>query len=65
MNVNHKCPKCNTKTIYGQHSHFPFCSAKCKDSDFIDWNNNKNTLSTPITDADEALDYLDQQNQQN
>jgi endogenous inhibitor of DNA gyrase (YacG/DUF329 family) len=62
MNISQKCPSCKVKTNYGQHSHYPFCSAKCRDSDFLEWNNESKILSTPITDADEALEAFDSNN---
>lgn len=59
MMIEKKCPSCDVKTIYGQHAHFPFCSARCRDRDFIQWHDEKTVLSTPITDADEAMEQLD------
>jgi len=62
MTHTQKCPSCNNKSVYGQHSYYPFCSAKCRDHDFLDWHSEKKIMSTPITDADEAMDLLDSQN---
>jgi endogenous inhibitor of DNA gyrase (YacG/DUF329 family) len=56
-----KCPECGIKTVYGEHAHFPFCSARCRDSDLLGWAEGKRVLSTPITDADEAMDFLESQ----
>jgi endogenous inhibitor of DNA gyrase (YacG/DUF329 family) len=33
-----KCPKCGIEVIWSeQNSHRPFCSARCRDADLIDW----------------------------
>jgi endogenous inhibitor of DNA gyrase (YacG/DUF329 family) len=58
-----KCPNCGIQTIYGEQVHFPFCSARCRDGDFLGWVKGEKTLSTEITDADEAMDVLEQRQQ--
>lgn len=42
-------------TVYGEQAHFPFCSARCRDMDLMDWSEGRRTLSTPITDADDVV----------
>ena len=59
MLLKQKCPNCSNQSIYGEQAHFPFCSARCRDSDFLSWHDEKQILSTPITDADEAMDMMD------
>mgnify|MGYP006426794405 CR=1 FL=1 len=59
MNMKKSCPQCGEETVYGEHAHYPFCSSRCRDGDFLGWTDGKKVLSTPITDADEVLDFLD------
>jgi endogenous inhibitor of DNA gyrase (YacG/DUF329 family) len=53
------CPTCGQKAELGADAHFPFCSSRCRDRDFLGWTDGNRTLSTPITDADEALELFD------
>lgn len=58
--IKKKCPTCQVETEYGVQAQFPFCSARCRDRDLVGWAEGERTLSTPITDADEALNqFLD------
>ena len=57
--IKKDCPSCGRATEHGVDAHFPFCSRRCRDKDFLGWTDEKQVLSTPITDADEALEALD------
>jgi endogenous inhibitor of DNA gyrase (YacG/DUF329 family) len=56
--IKRKCASCGVETEYGVHAQFPFCSARCRDVDLLGWAEGKRTLSTPITDADEAMEVF-------
>lgn len=55
MKIEKPCPTCGEMTVYGEQAHFPFCSARCRDMDLMDWSEGRRTLSTPITDADDVV----------
>jgi endogenous inhibitor of DNA gyrase (YacG/DUF329 family) len=61
--IKKKCPSCAAETEYGVHAQFPFCSARCRDKDLLGWAQGERTLSTPITDADEAMDEIMRQSE--
>ena len=40
------CPACKTSIKWSERFPFrPFCSKRCKDSDFIDWTNEENRIA--------------------
>lgn len=50
-----KCPGCTAEVIWDSSSEFrPFCSASCKNRDFIGWANEENKLGGD-TDYDDLL----------
>jgi endogenous inhibitor of DNA gyrase (YacG/DUF329 family) len=53
------CPICDRQVTYGVDAHYPFCSRRCRDLDLMGWSEEKRTLSTEITDADEAMGELE------
>jgi len=57
MKIEKECPTCQIKTVYGEHAQFPFCSARCRDRDLVGWAEGERTLSTPITDADDVVEF--------
>jgi endogenous inhibitor of DNA gyrase (YacG/DUF329 family) len=60
--IKRTCASCGVDTEYGVHAQFPFCSARCRDADLLGWAEGKRTLSTPIMDADEAMEaFLNQE----
>ncbi|MBF0199336.1 MAG: DNA gyrase inhibitor YacG [Planctomycetes bacterium] len=54
--IKKKCPSCQGLSVYGEHAHFPFCSARCRDRDFLAWTDEARTLSTPLVDAENSMD---------
>ena len=39
------CPNCQASVAWKESNpHRPFCSARCKNSDFIDWANEQRTI---------------------
>lgn len=50
-----KCPTCGAEVVWEPASEFrPFCSARCKNRDFIGWANEENKLGGD-TDYDDLL----------
>lgn len=40
-----KCPTCGADVTWGEQSpHRPFCSARCRDTDFIGWANEEKRI---------------------
>jgi endogenous inhibitor of DNA gyrase (YacG/DUF329 family) len=40
------CPRCGEKTVWSDtNEHRPFCSDRCKNSDFIAWANEEQKIS--------------------
>jgi hypothetical protein len=47
-----RCPRCAGDSVYAQSNPYrPFCSARCKNQDFIDWASEG--YRVPSTDSDE------------
>jgi len=59
--ISAKCPKCKKAIIWDlnhpeQNQFRPFCSAACKNNDFLDWANDQYKISRDlIQDDDEML----------
>lgn len=54
------CPKCKTEFVWdldnpASNPHRPFCSASCKNSDFLKWANGEYKISRPLTMDDEEI----------
>lgn len=49
------CPSCGQESVYGEHAHFPFCSARCRDKDFIAWAKDERRISTPLYGIESEL----------
>lgn len=44
--MKHKCPSCETELVWSKDNEFrPFCSAQCKNKDFIDWANEDRVIA--------------------
>ncbi|CAA0083946.1 DNA gyrase inhibitor YacG [BD1-7 clade bacterium] len=43
--MKYQCPSCQTElTWQADNEHRPFCSARCKNKDFVAWTNEENVL---------------------
>lgn len=50
-----KCPGCNAEVVWEETSEYrPFCSASCKNRDFIGWANEENKVGSDA-DYDDVL----------
>jgi uncharacterized protein len=49
-----RCPICK-KPAKAAHADFPFCSERCRLIDLGKWASGAYVISSPVTDADEAI----------
>jgi len=53
-----KCPICK-KPVTAAAPNFPFCSGHCREIDLGKWATGAYVISSPVTDADEAIRDLE------
>jgi len=60
--IHLRCPICK-KPVKAANPDFPFCSERCRLFDLGNWASGNYVISSPVTDADEAVrqDSLDEQ----
>ena len=49
-----RCPICK-KAVKSSNAEFPFCSERCRTIDLGKWASGKYVISSPVTDATEAI----------
>jgi len=59
-----KCPICG-KTAKPASRDFPFCGSRCRTIDLGNWSSESYVAHSPITEADEMLQVLSEQQQSN
>jgi endogenous inhibitor of DNA gyrase (YacG/DUF329 family) len=52
--VKLRCPICK-KSVKSTDPDFPFCSARCRIIDLGKWASGQYVISSPVTDAEEAI----------
>jgi uncharacterized protein len=52
--VKLRCPICK-KNVKSSDAEFPFCSDRCRTIDLGKWASGSYVVSSPVTDADEAV----------
>jgi endogenous inhibitor of DNA gyrase (YacG/DUF329 family) len=52
--LNLRCPTCK-KPVKSRDADFPFCSDRCRLLDLGKWASGGYVISSPVTDADEAV----------
>ena len=54
-----RCPRCSRSTRYDSANlNRPFCSARCKNEDVIDWAEERFVVPVHTRDDEETNDYL-------